>query len=580
MSPARPGGASSTTARTDVEAEQRGDLLVGGGRLLVGDHAVDGDVLVRGGSIVAVGPRAREQASSATPWLDAAGGLVCPGFGDSHVHPHHAGLQLLGCDLGGPADASRYLRVIADHAADHPGDGWVTGGGWSMEAFPGGLPTAAALDEVLPDRPVFLPNSDGHGAWVNSAALRIAGVTGDTPDPRDGRIERDASGEPTGTLHEGAVGLVAAHVPLPTDEEMDAALLAAQAQMLAWGVTHWQDAIVGATAAVADPLPSYLRLVEKGLLRTTVVGALWWDRGRGTEQVPELAERRERARAGGSRRFRADTVKIMQDGVVENFTAAMLEPYLDSCGCAGAGDGLSFLEPAELDAAVMALHADGVQVHAHALGDRAVRETLDAIEAAQQAHPGRDLRHHLAHLQVVHPDDVPRFARLGVTANIQPLWAAHEPQMDELTIPFLGQRRAGWQYPFADLAAAGAALASGSDWPVTTADVLECLHVAVNRRTSADEERFLPHQRLSLDQALTAVTAGVAYVNHDEARTGSLTTGMDGDLTVLDRDLFDHPLEEISDARVTATVVAGQVLHEASSAPAPAGAGRPLGSVR
>ena len=561
----------------DVDAEQRGDLLVTGGRLLVDGRAVDGDLLVKDGRIAAVGARAREGASRSTPWLDAAGGLVSAGFGDSHVHPHHAGLQMLGCDLEGTADAARYLAVVADHVAEHPGRGWVTGGGWSMEAFPGGVASAAALDDVLPDRPAFLPNRDGHGAWVNSAALRIASITASTPDPPDGRIERGADGEPTGTLHEGAAALVASHVPLPGEDEVEAALLAAQERLLAWGVTHWQDAMVGATPGHPDPLPAYLALAADGRLRATVVGALWWDRAAGLDQLGVLAERRERARAAGSPRFAASSVKIMQDGVAENFTAAMLEPYLDACGCAGTGDGHSFLDPAELAAAVSALHAAGVQVHVHALGDRAVREALDAIEAAQTAHPGRDLRHHLAHLQVVHPDDVPRFGALGVAASVQPLWATHEPQMDELTIPFLGPRRSGWQYPFADLAASGAVLASGSDWPVSTARVLECLHVAVNRRTSVDEAAFLPHQGLSLGQALTACTAGVAHVNHDEARTGGLAPGMDGDLTVLDRDLFAHPPDEIADARVTATVIAGQVLHDASAAPA----ARPLlGSAR
>ncbi len=549
----------------DIDAEQRGGLLVTGGRLLMEGRAVDGDVLVLGGRIAAVGDRARERATRSTPWLDAAGGLVSPGFGDSHVHPHHAGLQMLGCDLEGSADAARYRDVIARVAAGTPEKGWITGGGWSMEAFPGGVPTAAALDEVLPDRPAFLPNRDGHGAWVNSAALQAAGITASTPDPPDGRIERGADGEPTGTLHEGAAALVGAHVPLPGENEIEAALLAAQDRLLAWGVTHWQDAMVGATAGHPDPLPAYLRLAASGRLRTTVVGALWWDRSRGLEQLRELAERRARAAAVGSQRFRATSVKIMQDGVAENFTAAMLEPYVDACGCAG-GDGHSFLEPADLARAVAALHEDGVQVHVHALGDRAVREALDAVDAAQSAHPGRDLRHHLAHLQVVHPDDVPRFGALGVAANVQPLWAAHEPQMDELTIPFLGDRRAGWQYPFADLAAGGAVLASGSDWPVSTANVLECLRVAVTRRTSVDDPAFLPHQRLTLAQALTACTAGVAHVNHDEARTGRFAPGMDGDLTVLDRDLFAHPPDEIADARVTATIVGGQVLHDASAA--------------
>lgn len=549
-------------------AARRRDLLVTGGRLLApGGQRVEADLLVLDGAIAATGAQARERARPSTPWLDAAGGLVSPGFGDAHVHPHHAGLQLLGCDLEGTADAQRYLRVIADHAAAHPpadaASRWVTGGGWSMEAFPGGLPTAAALDAVLPDRPAYLPNRDGHGAWVNTAALRAAGVDAATPDPADGRIERDAGGAPLGTLHEGAMALVAAHVPPPGQDVMDAALLAAQERLLAWGVTSWQDAMVGATGACPDPLPSYLRLAADGRLRATVVGALWWERSRGLEQVGDLLERRRRATVG---RFRATSVKIMQDGVAENFTASMLEPYLDACGCPGTGQGHSFLEPADLARAVAALHDADVQVHLHTLGDRAVREALDAVEAAQRAAPGKDLRHHLAHLQVVHPDDVPRFAALGVVANVQPLWAVHEPQMDELTIPFLGPRRTGWQYPFADLAACGAVLATGSDWPVSTADVLACLHVAVNRRTDPDQEPFLPHQALTLARALAAATAGVAHVNHDEARTGSLDLGKDGDLTVLDRDPFDHPADEIGAARVAATVIAGDVVHDATSA--------------
>ncbi len=545
--------------------ERGGDLLVTGGRLLTPGGVVDGDLLVEAGRIAALGPAARERAARGVPWLDAAGGLVCPGFQDSHVHPYHAGLMRLGCDLTGTADAARYLAVVAEHARTHPGVGWVTGGGWSMEAFPGGVPTAAALDAVLPDRPAFLPNRDGHGAWVNSAALRLAGIDAATPDPPDGRIERDGGGEPVGMLQEGAAALVGRLVPPPSEATMDRALLAAQEQLIAWGVTAWQDAIVGATNATPDPLPSYRRLAASGQLRATVVGALWWDRSRGLEQVPELLERRDTSRVG---RFRATSVKIMQDGVAENFTAGMLEPYLDACGCPTANAGTSFLDPALLTEAVTALHAEGVQVHVHALGDRAVREALDAIEAAQRAAPGRDLRHHLAHLQVVHPDDVPRFGALGVAANIQPLWAAHEPQMDELTIPFLGERRAGWQYPFADLARGGAVLAAGSDWPVTTADVLECLHTAVNRRTAspAGQEPFLAHQALSVAQGLAAYTSGVAHINHDEHRSGSLEVGRDGDLTVLDRDLLAAPAEEVREASVAATVIGGQVLYAAGAA--------------
>lgn len=261
-------------------------------------------------------------------------------------------------------------------------------------------------------------------------------------------------------------------------------------------------------------------------------------------------------------RFRAGSVKIMQDGIAENFTAALTGPYLDGCGCATANTGLSFVDPAALRDHVTALDALDFQVHFHALGDRAVREALDAVEAARTANGRRGTRHHLAHLQVVHPSDIARFARLGAIANIQPLWAAHEPQMDELTIPFLGPERASWQYPFGDLLRAGATLAAGSDWPVSSPDPLAGLHVAVNRMEpgATDGRVFLPEQRLDLATALAAYTAGSAHVNGlDDA--GSLRTGHLADLVVLDRDLFAAPAAEIAEACVERTYVGGELVY-------------------
>src|SRR5262249_1642083 len=214
------------------------------------------------------------------------------------------------------------------------------------------------------------------------------------------------------------------------------------------GVTAWQDAIVGSYLGSQDPLPVYLAAAESGQLTARVQGALWWERSRGADQINEILGRRE---AGGVGRFRANTVKIMQDGGAANFTAPMLDPYLDACGCQTSGRGLSYVDPEELRAHVTALDALEFQVHFHAIGDRAVRECLDAVASARAANGSNDHRHHIAHLQVVHPDDVPRFARLGVTANMQALWAAHEPQMDELTIPFLGPERSARQYEFGDL---------------------------------------------------------------------------------------------------------------------------------
>jgi predicted amidohydrolase YtcJ len=527
-------------------------------------------VWVRGEKIIAVGPDPGPAVTAgaveagelrrAEP-VDLAGGTLLPGFIDAHVHPVFAGDQLRRCNLREGSSAEEYLEIIARYAAAHPELEWITGGGWSMEAFPRGLPTREPLDAVTGDRPVFLPNRDGHGAWVNTAALRRAGIDAATPDPPDGRIERDVSGEPTGALQEGAMSLVSRLLPEPTDADRDQALDAAQDYLLSLGVTGWQDAIIGGYRDQRDNLPAYLRAAREGRLTVNVTGALWWDRERGLDQLPELLDRR---RAGTTGRFRATSVKMMLDGVAETHTAAMLEPYLGDDGCSGDHTGLDFIDPQELPRFVTALDREGFQVHFHALGDRAVRHALDAIEAARRANGPSGPRHHLAHIQVVHPDDILRFAALGATANMQALWAAHEPQMDVLTIPFLGERRAGWQYPFRSLQAAGAALAAGSDWSVSSPNPLWAAHVAVNRALpraaggTGTEGPFLPEQALDLPAFLSAYTFGSARVNGLEDVTGAIRPGLDADFAIVDADLSRIPDAEIGTATVTATWVRGR----------------------
>ncbi|HTY70921.1 MAG TPA: amidohydrolase [Actinomycetes bacterium] len=528
-----------------------------------------GALAVADGRILAVGTdeQVGELVGPRTEVVDLAGGLLLPGFQDAHVHPVMAGVGMLRCDVHGCADADAALAAIAAYAASNPDLPWIVGSGWSMDHYPSGTPTRQLLDSVVPDRPAYLTNRDGHGAWVNTAAIERAGLGPHTPDPVDGRVEREADGFPAGTLHEGAAALVAGLLPGVTAQEQRQGLLAAQDHLFSLGVTSWQDAAVGEVFGDQDILPVYLDAARDGELRARVVGALWWDRQRGLEQLPELLERRGEGRYG---RFRPTTVKIMQDGVAENFTAAMLEPYLDACGCRTANAGLSFVDPLALREHVTALDAAGFQVHFHALGDRAVREALDALEAAYRRNGPGEGRHHLAHLQVVHPDDLGRFALLDAVANIQPLWAAHEPQMDELTIPFLGERRASWQYPFGDLERAGARIAAGSDWSVSSADPLAGVHVAVNRRTPGagpDAEPLYARNALDLATALTAYTAGSAWVNHQEELTGRLREGMDADLVVLDRDPFAHPSELISDARVRQTYVEGARVFARDDAP-------------
>ncbi|MFF0521357.1 amidohydrolase [Actinomadura nitritigenes] len=511
-------------------------------------------VAVESGRITAVGsePDIRPLAGAGTRIVDLGGGALLPGFQDAHVHPVMAGLTMIRCDLAAAGDAAGALRVVRDYAEAHPDLPWIVGGGWAMDWFTGGTPSRTALDAVVPDRPVHLVNQDGHGVWVNTRALDLAGIGAATPDPADGRIEREPDGTPQGTLHEGAARLVGRLVPEPTGDELLRGLHAGQRRLHAAGVTAWQDAMV-------DPKiqRAYLAAAEAGTLTGRVAGALWWERDRGAEQIPELLARR-----GGAGRFRAGTVKIMQDGVAENFTAAMTSAYLDGCGCSTGNHGMSFIDPGELQEYVTLLDAAGFQVHVHAVGDRAVREALDAFARARTINGPGGNRHHIAHLQVVHPDDVPRFAALGVTANIQPLWAAHEPQMDELTIPFLGPRRASWQYPFGSLDRTGAALAAGSDWPVSSPDPLWGLHVAVNRvAPGEDTEEFLPEQRLDLATALTAYTLGSARVNHLDTETGTIEVGKYADLVVLDADPYTVPAERLAEVTVKATFVEGEQVH-------------------
>jgi predicted amidohydrolase YtcJ len=520
-------------------------------------------VRVSGGRITHVGPAGTLGGATG---VDLAGGTLLPGFIDAHAHPVFAGDQMRRCDLRSATTATGYVDLVAAYASTHPGEEWISGGGWSMDAFPGGIPTRQALDAVVPDRPVFLPNRDGHGAWVNSRALALAGIDASTPDPADGRIERDSVGEPTGMLQEGAALLVSRLLPAVTEEEWYQALLTAQAHLLSLGITGWQDAIIGRYHGDPDPLPAYVRAGEAGTLVANVVGALWWDRNQDLAQLGELLELR---RTGQAPNFRATTVKMMLDGVAENHTAAMLEPYLGHDGCSTGQAGLDFIDPAELPRYVTALDREGFQVHFHALGDRAVRNALDAVQTARQANGNARLQHHLAHLQVVHPDDVPRFARLSATANIQPLWATHEPQMDELTIPFLGDRRSGWQYPFGSLEAAGAALCAGSDWPVSSPNPLWGVHVAVNRSLPAmagghGGDPFLAGQAISLASALAAYTSGSARINGLDRVSGTIAAGYNADLTVVNTDLARLPAHEICQAAVIQTWIRGQVAYEHS----------------
>ena len=548
------------------------DLILIGGRVRTpaAPSGFTEAIAIRGGLVEAVGSDSdiRDLAGPRTRVVDLRGRLALPAFGDAHVHAINGGLESLRCNMLGLKARQDCLDTIARHSAGLPADGWVLGGGWSLEAFPGGTPTAADLDAVTGGRPAFLPNRDHHGAWVNTAALERAGVSASTPDPVDGRIERHPDGSPAGTLHDGAMTLVTRHAPAATDGELRAGLAAALRYLHSLGIAHYQDACIGTAGelGLADTFGTYLAAAADGTLTADVTGALWWDRHRGDRQVEDLLSRREQARTG---RFRATTVKLMLDGVCETFTAAMSSPYLDKHGHATGHTGNFFIDPEELKSIVGRLAGEGFQLHFHALGDGAVTAGLDALGTLSPRARAAG-RHHLAHLQFIKPGDMGRFAALDAVANFQPLWAMADPQMLDLTLPFVGQERYQWQYQIGGLERRGARLAFGSDWPVSSGDPLQEMHVAVNRAlsrvlgragTPECEEPFLPSQAVTVDTAIKAFTEGVAYVNHSEDVTGRLLPGMRADVVVLDQDLYAIPAADIGNTSVVLTVANGQVVH-------------------
>ena len=512
-------------------------------------------VAIRGDRIVAVGTETevRDLVGPSTVHLHLPGRMVVPGFQDAHIHAAFGGRNLMSLNLDHLSTREEYLDAIGAHATAHPELPWITGGGWYIAVFGAAGPRREDLDAVVPDRPVFLMNTDVHGAWVNTPALRAGGVSADTPDPWDGYYVRDADGSPTGMLHEGAAYSFAANVVPPTDPAAwRAALLRAQAELHALGITGWQDAWVE-----PDLLAAYRSLDDAGELTARVVTSLWWTRHRGMEQIEGLVEMRERGSGG---RIDSGTVKIMLDGCPENGTAAMLEPFGGHVGEAH-GIGIAFVEAAELAEAVTRLDSLGFQMHMHALGDRALRIALDAVAAARAANGARDARHHIAHLQVTDPADLPRLRELGVVANMQPFWSQFDPALAELALPALGEERLSRLYPIGSIARTGAVLAFGSDWPVTTPNPLLEIEVAVTRISpdARDGEPFQPQERISLPAAVAAFTRGAAYVNRDD-EAGTIAPGMRADLAVLDRNVFAGG--PIGDAQVELTVAGGTVVYD------------------
>lgn len=511
---------------------------------------------VRAGRIVFVGTD-----SEATKWIgprtrvtDLGGRLVLPSFHDSHVHPVTSGMELLTCNLNEADTADDVYAAIRQYATAHPAEKWIRGGGWQLPIFPGASPTKAQLDAIVADRPALLYAADGHSSWANSRALAIAGVTKATPDPPNGRIERDANGEPTGTLREDASALVSRFAPEPSHADHVEGLRLALKKANGFGITSLYEA-----NADAEVLAAYKELDDGGELTARVHVALEMDLAKGVAEIPRLVELRRRF---AGKRLSVDAVKIFADGVIEAQTAALLEPYVNRPGDSGKPN----IEPDALRKLVAALDRAGFQVHVHAIGDRAIRMSLDAFEHARSVNGVRDSRHHIGHLELIDPADIPRFRRLGVIANFQPLWAYADPYITDLTEPVLGPARSRWLYPIRSVLATGAVVVCGSDWSVSSLNPLDAIQVAITRRGLEDTcgKTWIPEEVADLPSIIAGYTINGAYLTRSERDTGSIEVGKSADLVVLDRNIFDCPPGEIHRANVEQLYFEGRLLAERS----------------
>jgi predicted amidohydrolase YtcJ len=532
-----------------AEEKLMADLVLFNGRVFTVEKGMPWAqaVAVRDGKFVAVGSddEVKTLIGAGTQAIDLRGQLVLPGFNDAHLHFANGGLYLLGIDLRPARDEKEFVSIIKEYIKKLPAEEWVTGGNWDHENWPSKKhPRRQLIDAISGEHPVLVSRLDGHMALANSLALKLAGITRDTPDPQGGEIVKDKkTGEPTGILRDNAYDLVDAVIPPISRDRRVKAIMTAIRHAQEMGVTSVQD------NSSRDDLEIYQELLRKGELGVRINA---W---RSSDQIADFSRIGINAAFGGPF-LRLGTVKLFVDGSMGAGTALFFAPYADDPATAG----LPIHKEDELDALVLAADKAGLQIAAHAIGDKANCWILNALAKARRENGARDSRHRVEHSQVVTADDVARFRELGVVASIQPSHCIDDMRWAEKRI---GSRVVD-AYRFASFLKNGVRLAFGTDWDVEPLDPRLGLYAAVSRElpTGGPAGGWHPDEKISLAEAIECYTLGSAYAEFQEKEKGSIAPGKWADLAVMGKNIFEVPKKDILKTAVTMTILAGKIIFK------------------